>query len=75
MIDAVPRLASTKPARMIAAGRRLPARRPATIAAANIVSESGASDRPACMALYSRLIWRNSGNAIMAPPSVICWSI
>ena len=75
MIEAVPRHARRNPARMIDAGRRLPARRPASIAAANIVSESGASDRPACMALYSRVIWRNRGSAIMAPPRVICWSI
>ena len=57
---------------MIVAGRRLPAFRPAIIAAANIVKDSGASDSPACMALYSRVIWRNSGRAIMAPPRVIC---
>jgi hypothetical protein len=60
---------------MMAAGRRLPARRPASRAAANIVKESGASERPACMASYSRVIWRKRGNAIMAPPRVICWSI
>ena len=60
---------------MIAAGRRSPAFLPATMAAANMVSDRGASDRPASRALYSSVIWRNSGSAIMAPPSVICCSI
>ena len=27
------------------------------------------------MALYSSVIWRKSGRAIIAPPRVICWSI
>ena len=75
MMIAIPRLDSTNPARMIAAGRRSPAFLPATSAAANMVSDSGASDRPASRALYSSVIWKNSGSAIMAPPSVTCCSI
>ena len=39
---------AAKPTRMTLLGRRVPARRPAIIATANIVSDSGASDRPAC---------------------------
>ena len=38
-------------------------------------SERGARDRPACMALYSRVICRKSGRTIMAPPRVICCSV
>ena len=75
MMIAIPRLARRKPARMIAAGRRSPALFPATSAAANMVSDSGASERPASRASYSRVIWKNSGSAIMAPPRVICCSI
>ncbi len=60
---------------MIAAGRRRPARRPATSAMANMLSDSGAIDRPACMALYSSTICRKIGRAIIVPPSAICWSI
>ena len=41
MMIAIPRLTSTKPARMIEAGRRSPAFLPATSAAANMVSDSG----------------------------------
>ena len=58
MMIATPRLVRTKPARMIEAGRRLPARRPATRAAANMVNDRGASDRPDSSALYSRVIWK-----------------
>ena len=43
---------------MMLAGRRLPARLPATSAVANIVSDSGASVRPVSIALYSRTICR-----------------
>ena len=41
-----------------AAGRRLPARFPASSAIANMLSDSGASDRPASIALYSSTICR-----------------
>ena len=40
------------------AGRRLPARRPATSATANMLRESGAMDSPASRALYSSTICR-----------------
>ena len=40
-----------------------------------MVSESGASDRPVSMALYSNLICRKIGSAIIAPPRVMFWSI
>ena len=43
---------------MMLAGRRLPARLPATSAVANIVSDSGAIVRPVSSALYSRTICR-----------------
>ena len=75
MMIAIPTLDSRKPARMIAAGRRSPALLPASSAAANMVSDSGASDSPASSALYSSVIWKNSGSAIMAPPRVTCCSI
>ena len=39
-----------------------------------MLSDSGASARPACSALYSRTICRKIGRAIIAPPSAICWS-
>ena len=58
MMTATPRLVRRKPARMIAAGRRSPARFPARRAAANIVSDRGASDRPDWRALYSSVIWK-----------------
>jgi hypothetical protein len=45
------------------------------MAAANMVSERGASDSPASRASYSSVIWKNSGRAIMAPPRVICCNI
>ncbi len=41
----------------------------------NMLSESGASDRPACMALYSSTICKKIGSAIIVPPRAICWSI
>ena len=72
---AVPTASSTKPIRMMLAGRRPPARRPASNATANMLRDSGARDRPACSALYSRTICRKIGKAIIAPPSEICWSI
>ena len=39
-------------------GRRFPARFPARSAIPNMLSESGARDRPACIALYSSTICR-----------------
>ena len=42
---------------MRSAGRR-PARRPATSATANMLNESGASDSPAPIAVYSSTICR-----------------
>ena len=74
MMIPIPTVASRKPALMIAAGRRAPTLLPATRAAANMVRERGASDRPASSASYSRVIWKNSGSAIMAPPRVTCCS-
>ena len=78
-ITAMPTVLSAKPTRMIVAGRRSPALRPASIAAANIVSESGARVRPVSSALYSSEIWRKIGSAIIAPPRVMfcsaCWEI
>ncbi len=58
MSSSIPTVTSPDPARMMLAGRRPPARLPATSAVANIVSDSGASVRPVCMALYSRTICR-----------------
>ena len=55
-------------------GRRCPALFPASIATTNIVTESGAMDRPACSALYPSVICRKIGSAIIAPPSAICCS-
>ncbi len=40
-----------------------------------MLSDSGASDSPASMALYSSVICRKSGSAIIAPPRVICCNI
>ena len=56
--SSMPTVSSPEPARMMPAGRRLPARLPATSAVANIVSDSGASVRPVCIALYSSTICR-----------------
>ena len=56
-------------------GRRAPAFLPASSATPNIVSESGAIDRPVCSALYSSTICRKIGIAIIEPPSAICCSI
>ena len=72
MISAIPAVVSANPTRMMFAGRRFPVLRPASIATANMLSESGARDRPACIALYSSVICRKIGSAIIAPPSVIC---
>ena len=43
---------------MILLGLRLPAFRPATSATTNMLSESGAIESPASIALYSSTIWR-----------------
>ena len=43
---------------MTLAGRRFAARFPATKAVANMLSDSGARDRPASIALYSSTICR-----------------
>ena len=43
---------------MIRLGLRPPALLPASSATANMVNESGASERPASSALYSSTIWR-----------------
>ena len=51
-----PTIKSRNPHRMRLAGRRVPALLPASIATANMVSESGAIDNPACMALYPSTI-------------------
>ena len=51
-------------------GRRLPAFRPARIATPNMLSESGARVNPVSIALYSSVICRKIGSAIIAPPSV-----
>ena len=51
-------------------GRRPPALRPASSATANMLSESGARVNPVFIALYSSVIWRKIGSAIIAPPSV-----
>ena len=72
---AMPTGRSAKPSRMMLLGRRAPAFLPASSATPNIVSESGAIDRPVCIALYSSTICRKIGIAIIAPPSAICWSI
>ena len=37
-----------------------------------MLSDSGASESPACSALYSRTICRKIGRAIIIPPSAIC---
>jgi hypothetical protein len=71
----IPMVLRAKPTRTILAGRRLPAFRPASNAIPNMESDSGARERPACMALYSKVICRKRGRAIMAPPRVICCSI
>ena len=70
LMMARPTVLSANPVRMIVAERRLPALRPARIATANMVSESGAMDRPVCNASYSSLISTKIGSAIIAPPSV-----
>ena len=75
MISARPRVLSANPVRMILAGRRLPDFRPARIATANMVNESGAIDKPVSSASYSSLICRKIGSAIIAPPRVMFCSV
>ena len=70
MISASPTVHSANPIRMMLLGRWPPALRPARNATANMLSESGASVRPVFIALYSSVIWRKIGSAIIAPPSV-----
>ena len=53
-----PALSRANPTRMMLLARRLPALFSATSATANIVSESGASESPACIAEYSNTICR-----------------
>ena len=55
---ATPTASSRNPARMILLGLRLPAFLPAITATPNMLSESGAIDRPASIALYSSTICR-----------------
>ena len=57
---------------MMLLGRRSPARLAASIVIPNMLSDSGARERPVCMALYSSTICRKIGRAIIAPPSAIC---
>ena len=53
-----PVVSNANPTRMMPLARRSPAFLSASSATPNIVSESGASDRPACIALYSNTICR-----------------
>ena len=71
-MDPIPIVVRANPARTMSAGRRFPARLPASNATPNMLSDSGASERPASIALYSRVICKKSGSAIIAPPRVIC---
>ena len=66
---ATPTTRSAKPSRMMLLGRCAPAFLPASSATPNIVSESGAIDRPVCIALYSSTICKKIGSAIIIPPS------
>ena len=75
MISAMPTVLSANPSRTMLLGRHLPAPRPASIATPNMLSESGARVNPVFMALYSRVICRKIGSAIIAPPSVTFCSI
>ena len=66
---------SANPARTTLLARRFPDLRPASIATANMLSDSGARESPASIALYSSVICKKIGSTIIAPPSVICCSI
>ena len=68
-----PTTSRMKPSRMMFAGRPF-ARRPASSAITNMLSDSGAIDRPASSALYSSTICRYSGSTIIVPPRAICCS-
>ncbi len=57
---------------MILLALRFPAFLPASNATTNMLSDSGASVRPAPIALYSSTICRKIGRAIISPPSAIC---
>ena len=54
----IPIVNRANPARIRLAGRRFPPLLPATSATANMLSDSGAMDRPAPIALYSSTICR-----------------
>ena len=54
----MPIVRSANPSLMMLLGRRPPAFFPARTATANMLSESGASERPASSALYSSTICR-----------------
>ncbi len=45
------------------------------MATANMLSDKGASESPASIALYSSVICKKIGSTIMAPPRVICCNI
>ena len=60
---------------MMLLGLRRPARLPASSATANMLSDSGASERPASSASYSSTICRKIGSAIIRPPRAICCSV
>ena len=69
---AVPMVSNPNPALIMELGRRFPAFLPASSAMMNMLNESGASDRPDSIALYSSTIWRKIGSAIIMPPREIC---
>jgi hypothetical protein len=56
--SSVPSVKIPNPRRMMLLGRRPPAFFPATSATPNMLSESGARDRPASIAVYSSTICR-----------------
>ena len=75
MISSIPAVVSANPTSTMVLERRFPSFRPASMATANMLSDSGARERPACIALYSSVICKKIGSTIIAPPRVICWSI
>ena len=75
MITAIPTVVSANPARTTLLERRFPVFLPAIMATANMLSDNGARESPACIALYSRVICKKIGSTIIAPPRVICCSI
>ena len=72
MIRAIPTAVRVNPARTMLLARRFPDLRPATRATANMLSDNGASESPASIALYSSVICKKIGSTIIAPPRVIC---